>query len=142
MVADTQPETRSFAALEGERYISLTTFRRDGTGVATPVWFVEHNGGVALYTGATSGKVKRLRHTAHVTLAPCTARGAVTGPTLVGNARLLDQRGEAVAIRRALLRKYGFQWRALQAFEAISGIFSRRARLAQDAYIAIAPLGV
>ncbi|MBA3826920.1 MAG: PPOX class F420-dependent oxidoreductase [Ktedonobacterales bacterium] len=141
MGADTQPGTRSFAALEGERYINLTTFRRDGTGVATPVWFVEHHGGLALYTAATAGKVKRLRHTAHVTLAPCTVRGAVTGPTLVGNARLLEDAAEIVAIRAALLKKYGFQRRALLAIETISGIFSRRARLAQDAYITITPLG-
>ncbi len=142
MVADTRTETTSFAALDGERYISLTTFRRDGTGVATPVWFVEHEGGLALYTGATSGKVKRLHHTAHVTLAPCTVRGAVTGPTLVGTARVVTDSAATAAIRAALLRKYGFQRRALLAIEAISGIFSRRARLAQDAYITITPLGV
>lgn len=135
-------EQQNFAALDGEKYISLTTFRRDGTGVATPVWFVEHDGGLALYTGATAGKVKRLRHTAHVTLAPCTFNGAITGPTLVGEARILNDPAEIAAINKALIKKYGLQRRALLAVEAIQGLFSRRARAAQDAYIAIMPLGV
>ena len=48
--------------LEGESYLSLATFRRDGREVATPVWFAEGDGAVWVFTAGDSGKVKRLRN--------------------------------------------------------------------------------
>src|SRR6185437_15591046 len=75
--------------LEGAHYISLTTFRKNDVAVATPVWFAAHDATLYVYTGAETGKVKRLRHTARVTLAPCTMRGEETGPTIIGNARII-----------------------------------------------------
>ena len=140
MAADTQPGTSAFVALQGERYISLTTFRRDGTPVATIVWFVEHSHGLAVYTGTQSGKVKRLRHTANVTLAPCTIRGAITGPTLMGNARLVDDATQIAAIRAALAKKYGFQSWALTMLDRMRHLFTAEKETAW-AYIVISPLG-
>jgi PPOX class probable F420-dependent enzyme len=56
------------------KYLSLTSFRRDGTGVATPVWFVEAGGRLLVETDAGSYKVRRIRRDPQVTIAPCTAR--------------------------------------------------------------------
>jgi PPOX class probable F420-dependent enzyme len=56
------------------KYLSITSFKRDGTGVATPVWFVQEAGRL-LQTDANSYKVKRIRRNPHVTVAPCTATG-------------------------------------------------------------------
>jgi hypothetical protein len=63
--------------LAGEQYVRLTTFRRDGTPVGTPVWLVGGDGELLVITGSTTGKVKRLRHTPRVLLAACDARGRV-----------------------------------------------------------------
>lgn len=87
-------QTTSFAPLLKERYVSLTTFRKNGAAVATPVWFVERNGTLYIGTGATAGKVKRIRHSGRVTLAPCTARGQVLGPPVEGKASILGDQEE------------------------------------------------
>lgn len=79
-----------FAHLAGEKNILLTTFRRDGTPVATPVWLAVRDGVVYTSTGAASGKVKRIRNNPEVTVAACTVTGRVTGPTYTARARLLS----------------------------------------------------
>ena len=61
------------------KYLSLTSFRRDGSGVATPVWFVADNGHLVVETDADSYKVKRIRRDPHVRIALCDARGRVRG---------------------------------------------------------------
>jgi len=72
--------TTTFDPLSSAQYASLTTFRRNGTAVPTPIWFAiyEPTGTMYIETDATSGKVKRIRHTQQVTLAQCTANGKVT----------------------------------------------------------------
>ena len=57
------------------KYLSLTTVKRDGTGVATPVWFVAEAGTILVVTGAESHKVRRIHHNPAVTVAECTASG-------------------------------------------------------------------
>jgi hypothetical protein len=98
----------------GGRYVSVESYRRDGTPVRTPVWFVELDGELAFYTMAASGKVKRLRHNPGVRIAPCNARGTVTGDWAEGTARPLDG-DEARRVFAGLDRKYGWQ-RALLNF--------------------------
>ncbi|MGI8777878.1 MAG: PPOX class F420-dependent oxidoreductase [Acidimicrobiales bacterium] len=64
--------------LGDEKYLLLTTFRRNGDPVPTPVWVVAlDDGDIGFWTGSGSGKVKRLAHTARVTVQPCNARGQV-----------------------------------------------------------------
>ena len=58
------------------KYVSLTTFRRDGTPVSTPVWFVTEDGSLLVETDGDSYKVKRIRHNDNVTVASCNAMGA------------------------------------------------------------------
>lgn len=64
--------------ITAEKYVSLTTYRRNGTAVATPVWIAPLGDGRAGFTtGADSGKVKRIRNNPAVTLQPCSMRGAI-----------------------------------------------------------------
>ena len=89
-------EAGYFAPISGMTYIQLTTFRRDGTPVATPVHVAAepHEPDVAYFrTWDTTGKAKRLRHTPAVRVAPSTFRGRALGPAIRAEARLLD--GEA-----------------------------------------------
>jgi uncharacterized protein len=89
------------------RYVSLTTFRKDGTPVATPLWHVPHGDELWIVTEAGSGKVKRLRNNPQVRVAPCSLRGTVPpdAPSVTGTARLLDDAGTAQA-RNLLARRY------------------------------------
>jgi PPOX class probable F420-dependent enzyme len=97
--------------LAAEPYVSLTTTKRDGTPVATPVWAApDDDGHLLVWTGSQSGKVKRLRHTAAVTVAPCDRRGRVTGESVPGTARLLP-RTDLPRVDAAMVRKYGLVYR-------------------------------
>jgi PPOX class probable F420-dependent enzyme len=76
--------------IEG-KYLSLTSFRRDGSAVATPVWFVAENGHLLVETDADSYKVKRIRRDAHVRVAACDARGRLRGEPVDAEARILPK---------------------------------------------------
>jgi uncharacterized protein len=99
--------------IAASRYVSLTTFKRDGTAVATPVWAVEDAGELLVWTRADSGKVKRVRNGARVTVTPCDARGrtAPDAETAEGSARLMTEAGGLDRVRKAMARKYGWQFR-------------------------------
>lgn len=88
--------------LDNYKFIRLTTFRQNGQAVSTPVTFALYNGRLVVVTGARSGKVKRLRHTPRVELAPCDSRGTVLGSAVRGQARILSS--DEAASRRPYLR--------------------------------------
>jgi PPOX class probable F420-dependent enzyme len=91
--------------IHGQKYVSLTTFRKSSQGVNTPVWFAEENDKLYVMTRSDSGKYKRIRNNPQVKLAPCTMGGKITGPEFDGTARVLPavQWPEA---KKALHRKY------------------------------------
>ena len=91
--------------LGSEKYISLETFKKNGDGVKTPVWFVLHNDALYVYTEADSWKVKRIRRNPRVRVAACTMRGAVTGPWLDATASLVEG-DERLAADKLLNKKY------------------------------------
>jgi uncharacterized protein len=91
-------------------YLLVTTFRKDGTPVPTPVWVGRDGDELIVWTQATAGKVKRVRNNPVVELAECDLRGKPRGETIKGTARILDgddtERG-----RRVLRKKYGIAGR-------------------------------
>ncbi|MFE1949709.1 MULTISPECIES: PPOX class F420-dependent oxidoreductase [Streptomyces] len=99
------------AELSQGRYISLTTFRKDGTPVATPVWFAAEDDELYVWTRIDSWKVKRLRRDPHVVVATCDMRGRIPAGAqrLDGTGRFLDADG-LKAVRKRLARKYTWQW--------------------------------
>jgi PPOX class probable F420-dependent enzyme len=92
------------AAFEG-KYVSLTSFKRDGEGVATPVWFVQEGGSLFVGTDADSGKVKRIRGNPSVTVTECSASGRLRGEPVPARAELLPKR-ETKRIDELIARKY------------------------------------
>jgi uncharacterized protein len=102
----------AMADLGTQRYVSITTYRRDSSPVATPVWIVASGGLLYVWTGAQTGKVRRIRRNPDVTLAPCTARGAVTGSAVAARAQIVPA-ADRPAIWRVFLAKYGLQLRAI-----------------------------
>lgn len=98
---------KALDALRRGKYVSVTTYRRTGAGVPTPVWYAVSERELVFWTAADSGKVKRIRNNTRVQVAVCNARGNIApGATVVeGTARVLDEAGKAAA-RRLLARKY------------------------------------
>ena len=92
--------------LAAARYLRVTTFRRDGRGVATPVWFLARDGQLWARSAADSGKVKRIRRNPQVQLTPCTRDGTPTGESVPATAAIVPRAGHR-ALYRALLARYG-----------------------------------
>lgn len=97
-----------FDLLARKNTVLLTTFRKDGRGVRTPVWCVGREGRLYVRTGSGSWKVKRIRRDPKVLLTPATITGSPMAPPVAGRARVLDLE-EASWIEAALARKYGIQ---------------------------------
>lgn len=106
-------EASPFAALAGEQFIVLTTYRRSGEAVPTTVWFAERDGRLYITTGSAAGKLKRIRNNPQVTVAPSDRAGVVSGPALPALAREAHEDEHAIA-EEALDAKYGAQFRAIR----------------------------
>jgi hypothetical protein len=117
--------------LAGASYLRLTTFKRDGTAVPTPVWVVREGDLLVVITGPATGKAKRLRHTPRVLLAPCDMRGRVAPgtPEAEGTATLVTDPGAIDRLGDLLVRKYGLLARAMR--------FSARLRRTESVRIEI-----
>ena len=94
-----------FERLEGQSYINLTTFRKSGAPVSTPLWFALHEGRLYATTEPDSGKMKRIRNNPSVLLAPCNAWGKEKGPRVEGLARSVEDEPTPEA-EAALYQKY------------------------------------
>jgi PPOX class probable F420-dependent enzyme len=103
----------TLSELKDQRYISLTTFKRDGTPVSTPVWVVSDDGKrLLVWSAAKTWKVRRIRRDPRVLVAPSTFRGKERGERLTATARVIDDPG----IDSLLRAKYGWQKRVLDRF--------------------------
>lgn len=102
--------------LDDAHYVSFTSFKRDGTPVALPVWVVSFEGGFAFTTDPDAFKVKRVKNNPKVSLRVCSMRGKVaSGATeFHGTAEYVDA-DTADRINRAIRRKYWFAYRVLIA---------------------------
>jgi PPOX class probable F420-dependent enzyme len=89
------------------RYVSLTTFRKDGSGVATPVWFAVDGSELFIVSDADAWKVKRIRREGRVNVAVCDVRGRIAPDALRadGTARVLDET-QTQKVRALIARKY------------------------------------
>jgi uncharacterized protein len=100
-----------FEVLEGHRYVRMTTYRRNGEGVPTTVWFALVDDTAYVFTGTQTGKAKRIRNNPRVTLMPSNFRGRpVVQSSIEAEVRLMDKDEEDVA-DRAISEKYGWQYR-------------------------------
>ena len=93
------------AEISGQKYICLTTFRKNGVPARTPLWFAEAGDMLVFMTRNDSGKYKRIRNNPKVLVAPCTMRGRVTGPEFQGTVRILPP-SQWPSAKRLINRKY------------------------------------
>jgi hypothetical protein len=111
-----------------ERYVLLTTRKRDGSTVPTPVWIVDlGDGTVGFTTEASAGKVKRIRNFPDVTLRSCDRRGAVSDDAPVWTGRAVVIEGTAAQpVIAAVKNKYGWQVTLIDIASAVRSRITRR----------------
>ncbi len=115
--------------LDDARYINIMSFKRDGTGVETPVWVAPLDGKLVVFTNRESYKVKRIGRNPKVRVARCDVRGKVLGPWLDGTCAIAEDPVHQRRILDALSAKYGLQLRILSFFSRLAGRDKKRAYL-------------
>jgi PPOX class probable F420-dependent enzyme len=108
--------------LSGERFVSLTTYKRSGEAVATPMWIVRDGAQLSVWTPADSWKVKRARRDPRVTLRACGRTGKVASgqPVLAGTAEVVTDPGEVSRVETLVKQKYGLEFRVMTFIETIA----------------------
>lgn len=110
-----------------ERYVSLSTYRRNGIEVATPVWIAESGGRYYLFSEGRAGKVKRLRLNKKARMASCDFRGKIRGNWLEARGRVVTDARTVETAYKALRCKYGWQMMVGDFFSKLSGRYDKRA---------------
>ena len=116
--------------LADETYVSLETFKRDGTGVKTPVWVAPLDGTMVIFTEADSFKVKRIRRNPKVRVAACDARGGRARDWVSGTCEVVPAGEREDRAYQALHAKYGWQMTVVDFFSWLVGRIDGRAVLA------------
>lgn len=113
--------TAALADLGDEDFVQLTTFRRSGEPVSTPVWVVRDGDALVVTTPSQSGKVKRLRHSSDVELRACSRRGTVQPGTawVPATARLDPDAGAHDRVGHLFAAKYGWEYRVAMVVEKV-----------------------
>jgi PPOX class probable F420-dependent enzyme len=113
-------------SFEDAQYISLVTFRQDGTQVPTPVWWAPLDGNLVVFTLRETYKVKRLRNDPRVRVAKCDVRGKVLGQWREGRAVAVDDPDREARAYDSLKRKYGLMMRLGNVLSTLTGRMKRR----------------
>jgi uncharacterized protein len=113
----------SFPIFQKQEYLNLETFRKNGQGVKTPVWFAQEGDALYVWTQANSGKVKRIRREAPVSvnIAPCRGDGHLLGEWAPALATRDDSPEAVEHVRKLMVKKYGLMFHAF----ALMGKLSR-----------------
>ncbi len=108
------------AQFAGREYLSLQSYKRDGAAVQTPMWFAEHAGILYVYTHASAGKVKRIRHHPRVRVVPADIRGRPKGTWVEATAHVEDTAGREFG-EKLLRSKYGWKKKIGDFFTRLHG---------------------
>jgi PPOX class probable F420-dependent enzyme len=111
----------AFSALGDQAFVSLTTFRRSGEAVSTPVWLARDGDALIVTTPEESGKVKRLRNSGRVEMRPCTRMGKVAddAPVVAGSASIIADAPTRDRLTAVIRKKYGVEFHVITAIETI-----------------------
>ncbi len=113
------------AELDDARYISLTTYKRNGDGVATPVWIARSHETYVFTTGDQAWKTRRLRNNPAVTVQVSDLRGRVAADAAVytGTGVVKTDHASVADVERAIAEKYGWQFTATRLLDWIKTTF-------------------
>lgn len=135
-----RPEERPTVDLEAlfpSRFLSITSFKRDGSGVATPVWSVSDGTRLYAFTDLHSAKVRRIRRHPQITVAPCRVNGKLVRPPVPARAEVLTARADLEYARRLLLERYKVSYRLVMLFYRLGRRLKGRQAVAEGAALAI-----
>lgn len=115
--------TDSFLALGDQRFLLLTTYRKTGVAVSTPVWVVRDGDALLVSTPRDAGKVKRLRNDSRVELVPCGRFGKPRrGQSAVeGVGELVDDPAAITRATELLRTKMPIEYRVVMRLEGSLG---------------------
>lgn len=108
-------------------YLNLSTQKRDGSWVNTPVWFSLDGDNIYLFSEGKAGKVKRIRNFSLIKICPCTVTGKLTGDWQEATANIISSDTEKKEAHTALLRKYKWQMYLLDIGASLANKKSKRA---------------
>jgi uncharacterized protein len=126
-------------ALLPGRYLSVTSFKRDGTGIATPVWAVSDGTRLFAFTDLNSAKVKRIRHNPHVEVASCWVSGKLRRKPVSARAEVLTDTADLERVRELLLARYKISYRVVMLFYRLGRRMRSKQAVADGAALAITP---
>ena len=111
----------AFAALGDEQFLSLTTFRKSGERVSTPMWVVRDSDALIMFIPEESGKVKRLRNSPRVALRPCGRLGRVKDGVepVAGVAEVLTDADSLTRATGMIRREYGLAYSVIMGIERL-----------------------
>ncbi len=95
---------------KNQEFLNIETFRKNGSGVKTPVWFAQEGDRLYIWTVGDSGKIKRIHNNRQVNIAPCKRFGKVTGEWMAAQASVDDSVAAVQHVEVLLSRKLGFQF--------------------------------
>ena len=130
-------QTADLGALFPGRYLSVTSFKRDGTGVATPVWFVSDGERLFALTDLHSAKVRRIRRNPRVLIAPCRADGKLRSRPVAARAEVLTADADLDRVQQLLVERYRLTYRVVMRFYRLGRRIRGRSAVAEGAALAI-----
>ena len=131
-----RPAARLEARFPG-RYLSVTSFKRDGTGVATPVWFGSDGRRLFALTDLHSAKIARMRHNPRVLVAPCGASGKLHSEPLPASVEVLTQSADLERVQKLLIERYKLSYRVMILIYRLGRRLRGRSAVADGAALAI-----
>jgi uncharacterized protein len=129
----------SLEALFPGRYLSVTSFKRDGSGVATPVWFVSDGSRLFAFTGLHSAKIRRIRRNPRVLIASCRVDGKLRREPVPACAEVLSDPAELDRVQKLLLARYKMSYRVVMLFYRLGRRLRGKQSIAEGAALAITP---
>lgn len=115
-------------ALSDEKYLSFTTFKKDGTPKPTPIWIADlGDGTLGFTTNQDAWKVKRLKNNPNVMLQPCDMKGEITdGTTAVEGTATYETGGPAFEKVRGLIdKKYGLAVKVIKVMNSVRSLLGK-----------------
>src|SRR4051794_19575166 len=131
-----RPTTDLDARFPG-RYLSVTSFKRDGSPVATPVWFVSDRGRLFALTDRDSAKVRRMRRDPRVLVASCRADGKLRGEAFSARVEVLTVTADLDRVQRLLRHRYKVSYPAVMLMYRLGRRLRGRPSVADGAALAI-----
>ncbi len=134
-----QPLPTDLEAAFPGRYLSITSFKRDGTGISTPVWFVSDGERLYAFTDLHSAKIRRIRHNPHVEIAACYPWGKLRREQVSARAEVLTDTADLERVQELLVSRYRFSYRIVMFFYRLGRRARGKPSVADGAALAITP---